>query len=117
MTYLKLMMMWMWVSLLLHVVVLLLQLLLLLHPVPVLMLAWVGLGLQLDPAGLLGGRDGGRRRDHHLLIGGRRHGYLWSVHQFNEASSPFLSCSAHFETSMRQYVLKHQLGINAIIRL
>ena len=116
MTYLKLMMMWMRVTLLLHVVVLLLQLLLL-HPVPVLMLAWVGLGLQLDPAGLLGGRDGGRRRDHHLLIGGRRHGYLWSVHQFNEASSPFLSCSAHFETSMRQYVLKHQLGINAIIRL
>ena len=70
--YLKLMMMWMWVSLLLHVVVLLLQLLLL-HPVPVLMLAWMGLGLQLDPAGLLGGRDGSGRRDHHLLIGGRRH--------------------------------------------
>ena len=74
--YLKLMMMWMWVSLLLNVVVMLLQLLLL-HPVvAVLMLARVGLGLELDPAGLLGGRDGSRRRDHHLLIGGRCHGDL-----------------------------------------
>ena len=72
--YLKLMMMRMWVSLLLHVVM---ALMVLLHPVvPVLMLGWVGLGLELDPAGLLGGRDGSRRRDHHLLIGGRCHGDL-----------------------------------------
>ena len=59
----------MWVSTLLHVgVTLLLQLLL--HPVvPVLRV--LGLGIQVDPAGLLRGRD---RGDHHLMIGGRRHG-------------------------------------------
>ena len=57
---------------LLHVGVTLL-LKLLLHPVPVLLLLWVRLGFQVDPAGLLRGSDRGRRRDHHLLIAGRRH--------------------------------------------
>ena len=45
------------------------MLLLLLQPIPVLR---VGLGLQVDPAGVLRGRDRSLR-DHHLLVGIRRH--------------------------------------------